>query len=139
MDVWLEYRESWAPKNWYFWAVVLEKTLESLLDCKEIQPVHPKGILPGCSLEGLMLNLKFQYFCHLMRRVDSLEKTLMLGGIGGSFFTTWATKEASYKLPVVFYLFEVVKPNNFYYDGFIWLYRLLNSKTYIHENIMEFI
>ena len=58
-------------------------TLESPLDCKEIQPVHPKVISPGCSLEGLMLKLKLQYFGHLMRRVDSLEKTLMLGGIGG--------------------------------------------------------
>ena len=63
--------------------MVLEKTLESPLDCKEIQPVHPKGDHPGCSLEGLMLKLKLQYFGHLMRRVDSLEKTLMLGGIGG--------------------------------------------------------
>ena len=63
--------------------MVLEKTLESPLDCKEIQPVHPKEISPGCSLEGLMLRLKLQYFGHLMRRADSLEKTLMLGGIGG--------------------------------------------------------
>ena len=63
--------------------MVLEKTLESPLDCKEIQPVHPKGDPVGCSLEGLMLKLKLQYFGHLMRRVDSLEKTLMLGGIGG--------------------------------------------------------
>ena len=61
---------------------MLEKTLESPLDCKEIQPVYPKGD-PGCSLEGLMLKLKLQYFGHLMRRVDSLEKTLMLGRIGG--------------------------------------------------------
>ena len=63
--------------------MVLEKTLESPLDCKEIQPVHPKEISPGCSLEGLMLKLKLQYFGHLMRRVDSSEKTVMLGGIGG--------------------------------------------------------
>ena len=63
--------------------MVLEKTLESPLDCKEIQPVHPKEISPGCSLEGLMLRLKLQYFGHFMRRVNSLEKTLMLGGIGG--------------------------------------------------------
>ena len=62
---------------------MLEKTLESPLDCKEIQPVHSKEISPGCSLEGMMLKLKLQYFGHLMRRVDSLEKTLMLGGIGG--------------------------------------------------------
>ena len=63
--------------------MVLEKTLESPLDCKEIQPAHPKEISPGCSLEGLMLKLKLQYFGHLMQRVDSLEKTVMLGGIGG--------------------------------------------------------
>ena len=63
--------------------MVLEKTLESPLDCKEIQESILKEISPGCSLEGLMLKLKLQYFGHLMRRVDSLEKTLMLGGIGG--------------------------------------------------------
>ena len=62
---------------------MLEKTLESPLDCKEIQPVHLKEISPGISLEGMMLKLKLQYFGHLMRRVDPLEKTLMLGGIGG--------------------------------------------------------
>ena len=54
--------------------MVLEKTLASPLDCKEIQPVHSKEIGPGCSLEGLMLKLKLQYFGHFMRRVDSLEK-----------------------------------------------------------------
>ena len=59
------------------------ETLESPLDCKDIQPVHSKGISPECSSEGLMLKLKLQYFGHLMRRVDSLEKTLMLGGIEG--------------------------------------------------------
>ena len=63
--------------------MVLEKTLESPLDCKDIQPVHSEGDYPWISLEGMMLKLKLQYFGHLMRRVDSLEKTLMLGGIGG--------------------------------------------------------
>ena len=62
--------------------MVLEKTLESPLDCKEIQPVHSED-QHGTPLEGMMLKLKLQYFGHLMRRVDSLEKTLMLGGIGG--------------------------------------------------------
>ena len=57
------------------------KTLESPLDCKEIQPVHSKEISPGCSLEGLMLKLKLQYCGHLMERADSSEKTLMLGKI----------------------------------------------------------
>ena len=70
-------------ENWYFWTVVLEKTLESPLDCKEIQPVHPKGDESWVSLDGLMMKLKPHYFVHLMSRIDSLEKTLMLGGIGG--------------------------------------------------------
>ena len=63
--------------------MVLEKTLESPLDYKEIQPVLLKEINPGISLEGMMLKLKLQYSGHLMRRVDSLKKTLTLGGIGG--------------------------------------------------------
>ena len=82
----LDCEESWVPKNWCFWAVVLEKTLESPLDCKEIQPVHPKGDqswVAWVALEGLMLKLKLQYFGHLMWRLDSLEKTRMLGGTGG--------------------------------------------------------
>ena len=79
----LDCEEGWALKNWCFWTVVLEKTLESPLDCKEIQPVHSKEISPEISLEGLILKLKLQDFGHLMWRVDSLEKTLILGGIGG--------------------------------------------------------
>ena len=63
--------------------MVLEKTLESPLDCKEIQPVHSEGDQPWDFFGGMMLKLNLQYFGHLMRRVDSLEKTLMLGGIGG--------------------------------------------------------
>ena len=63
--------------------MVLEKTLESPLDCKEIQPIHPKEICPEYSLDGLMLKLKLQYFGHLMQRADSLEKTLVLGKLEG--------------------------------------------------------
>ena len=63
--------------------MVLEKTLESPLDSKEIQPVHPKGNQSSIFIEGVMLKLRLQYFGHLIRRVDSLEKTLILGGIGG--------------------------------------------------------
>ena len=84
--VWMwefNYEESWALKNGCFWSVGLEKTLESPLDCKEIQPVHPKGTSPEYSLEGLMLKRKLQYFGHLTWRTDSLEKTLMLGKIEG--------------------------------------------------------
>ena len=79
----LDCEESWLLKNWCFWTVVLEKTIASPLDWKEVQSVHPKWVSPGGSLERLMLKLKLQYFGHLMQRVDSLEKTLMLGGIGG--------------------------------------------------------
>ena len=79
----LDCEESWAPKNWCFWTVVLEKTLESPLDSRRSNQSILKEISPGCSLEGLMLRLKFQYFGHLIWRVDSLEKTLTLGGIGG--------------------------------------------------------
>ena len=77
----LDHKESWMPKNWCFWTLVLEKTLESPLDCKEIQPVILKEISPEYSLEGLMLKLKLQYFGHLIWRADSFEKTLMLGNI----------------------------------------------------------
>ena len=80
-------KEGWAPKNSCFWTVVLEKTLESPLDCKEIKPVNPKEINPEYSLEGLMLKLKLQYVGHLMWRDDSLENSgcwerLKAGGKG---------------------------------------------------------
>ena len=78
----LDYKESWAPKNWCFWTVwCWEKTLGSPLDCKEIQPVHPKGNQSWVFTEGLIL--KLQYFGHMMWRADSFEKTLMLGKIEG--------------------------------------------------------
>ena len=69
----LDYKESWAQKNWCFWTVVLEQTFESPLDCKEIQPVHPKGDQFWVFI-GRMLKLKLQYFGHLMRTADSLER-----------------------------------------------------------------
>ena len=70
----LDCEESWEPKNWCFWTVVLEKTPQSPLDCKEINQSILKEIRPEYSLEGLMLKLKLQYFGHLMERTDSLEK-----------------------------------------------------------------
>ena len=79
----LDCEEGWAPKNWCFWRVVLEKTLESPLDCKEIQPIHSKGDQSWVFIGKLMLKLKLQYFGHLMQRANSLEKTLMLGKIEG--------------------------------------------------------
>ena len=86
----LDYKESWMLKNWCFWTVVLEKTLESPLDCKEIKLVHLKDwwtesikLSPEYSLEGLKLKLKLQYFGHLIWRTDSFDKTLMLGKIEG--------------------------------------------------------
>ena len=80
----LDCEESWAPKNWCFWTVVLEKTLESPLDCKEIQPIHSKGDQSWVFIgRSDVLKLKLQYFGHLMWRADSLEKTLMLDKIEG--------------------------------------------------------
>ena len=85
----LDYKESWAPKNWCFWTVVLEKTLENPLDCKEINQSILKEISPEYSLEGLMLKLKLQYFGHLVWRTDSFEKTLMLGKMEGGRRRGW--------------------------------------------------
>ena len=79
----LDHKESWVLMNWCFCTPVLEKTLESPLDCKEIKPVSLKEISPEYPLEGLMLKLKLQYFGHLMQRADSLEKALMLGKTEG--------------------------------------------------------
>ena len=81
-QIW-NHKEIWALKDWCFWTVVLENTLECPLDFEEIKLVNPKGNQPGYSLEGLMLKLKLQHFGRLMRRTDSLEKTLMLGKIEG--------------------------------------------------------
>ena len=79
----LDYKESWAPKNWCLCTVVLEKILESSLDCKEIQPVYPKGNQSWIFIGGLMLKLKLQYFGYLMRRTDSLENTVIPGKVEG--------------------------------------------------------
>ena len=83
----MDLKESWAPKNWCFWTVVLEKTLESPLDFKEIQPVNPKGNQSWILLEWLML--KLQYLGHLMQITDSREKTLMLGKTEGRRRREW--------------------------------------------------
>ena len=85
----LDYKESWAPTSCCFWTVVLEKTLESLLDCKEIQPVHPKGNQSWIFIGRTDLKLKLQYFGHLIGRIYSLEKPwcwegLKAGGEGDS-------------------------------------------------------
>ena len=79
----LDYKESWAPKNWCFWTVVSENILGVLWTAKRFNQSILKETSPEYSLEGLMLKLKLQYFGHLMQRTDSLEKTLMLGKIEG--------------------------------------------------------
>ena len=85
----LDHKEGWAPKNWCFWTVVLEMTLESPLDYKEIKPVNPKRNQFWIFIRKLKLKLKLQYFGHLMWRTDSLEKTLMLGKIEGRRRRGW--------------------------------------------------
>ena len=77
----LDHKESWAPKSWSFWTVVLEKILESPLDCKAIQPVNPKGNQSWILIGRTDAEAKLQYFGHLMWRSVSLERTLMLGKI----------------------------------------------------------
>ena len=79
----LDYKESWMPKNWCFWIVVLKKTLVSPKTARRSNQSTIKGISPEYSVEGLMLKLTLQYFGHLMQRADSFEKTLMLGKIEG--------------------------------------------------------
>ena len=79
----LDYKESWAPKNWCFWTVVWRRLLRVPWTVRRSNQSILKEISPGCSLEGLMLNLKLQYFGHLMQRTDSLYETLMLGRIEG--------------------------------------------------------
>ena len=85
----LDYKESWAPKNWCFWTVVLERTPESPLDCKEIQPVHPKGNQSWIFIERTNTKAEAPNSGHLMRRTDSLGKTLMLGKIEGGRRRGW--------------------------------------------------
>ena len=80
---------SWAPKNWGFWSVVLEKTLASPLDCKEIQPVHPNGDQSWVFIGRTDVEAETPILGYLMQRVDSLEKTLMLGRIGGRRRRGW--------------------------------------------------
>ena len=85
----LDCKGGWVPKNWCFWTVVLEKTLESPLNCKEIKQSILKEINPEYSLEGLMLKLKLQYFGHLMWRAESWENTLMLWKTEGRRRRKW--------------------------------------------------
>ena len=85
----LYYKESWAPKNQCFWTVVLEETLESPLDCKEIQPVHPIGNQSWIFIGRTDVEAETPILFHLMRRTDSLKKTLMLGKIEGGRRRGW--------------------------------------------------
>ena len=85
----LDYKESWALKNWSFWTMVLEKTLRVLWNARRSNQSILKEISPEYSLEGLMLKLKLQHFGHLKRKIDSLEKTLMLGKIEGKRRRGW--------------------------------------------------
>ena len=85
----LDHKESWVPKNWYFLTVVLEKALESPLDCKEIQTVNPKGNLSWIFIGRTDAELKHWYFGHLMQTTDSLKKIQMLGKIEGREKKRW--------------------------------------------------
>ena len=85
----LDHKESWVPNNWFFWTGCWRRLLRVPWTARRSNQSILKEISPGCSLEGLMLRLKLQYFAHLMQRVDSLEKTLMLGKIEGRRRRGW--------------------------------------------------
>ena len=85
----LDYKENWMPKNWCFWTVVWRRLLRVPWTARWSNQSILKEISPGCSLEGLMLKLKLHYFGHLMQRMDSFEKTLMLGNIEGMRRRGW--------------------------------------------------
>ena len=85
----MDHKEGWTPKNWCFWIVVLERTLESPLDSKEIKPVNPKWNQPWIFIGKTDTEAKLQHFAHLIRRGNSLEKTLMLGKIEGKSSRGW--------------------------------------------------
>ena len=85
----LDYKESWVLKNWCFWTLVLEKTLEGPLDCREIKPVNPEGNQSCIFTSRTDVEAELQYFGHLMRRTDSLEKNLMLEKIEGRRRRGW--------------------------------------------------
>ena len=85
----LDYKESWMPKNWCFWTVVMEKTLESPLDCKEIQLINPKGNQSWIFIGRTDAETKTPILDHLMWRTDSLKKTLMLSKIEGRRRRGW--------------------------------------------------
>ena len=133
----LDYKESWAPKYWYFWTVVLQKTLESLLDYKDIQPIHSTEISPEYSLEGLMLKLNLQYFGHLMQRTDSLEKTLMLGKIEGGRRRGWQRMRGGWMASATQWMWVWVSSGSWWWTGRPGLLKSMGSRRVGHDWVTE--
>ena len=147
--VWMwefDYKESWVPKNWCFWTVVLKKTLESPLDCRRSKQSILKEISPEYSLEGLML--KLQYFGYLKWRADSFEKTLMLGKLKKEFSsvhllsrfrlpaTPWtAARQASLSISNSWSSLKLMSTESFMPSNYhVWMWEFDNKETWVPTN-----
>ena len=132
--VWeLDHKEGWVPKNWCFWTVVLEETLESPLNCKEIKPISPKGNQPWIFMKGLML--KLWYFDYLMQRAKLLEKTLMLGKIEGRRRRGWQRMRWLYGIVesmdmILSKFWEMVKDREAWYPA---AHGVMKSRTWLTD------
>ena len=128
----LDHKEGWASKNWCFWTVVLEKTLESPLHCKEIKPVNPKGNQSWIFIRRLMLKLKLQYFGHVMWRTDSLAKTLMLGKIEGRRRRGWQRMKGLDGIPT-WWTWVWAGSRSWWWTGKLGVLRSMVSQKVAHD------
>ena len=132
----LDYKKSWAPKNWSFWTVVLEKTLESPLDCKEIQPVHPIGDQSWVFIGRTDVEAETPILGHLMQRADSFEKTLMLGKIESGRRRWWQRMDDWMALPTQ-WTWVWVNFGSWWWTGRPGVLQFMGSQRIRHDWVTE--